>query len=186
MIHLRPSHIYTMFMFIIYMCMLTTSIFVFYLSQHVYLFRAVLICNPSNPCGSVYTSSHLRAAVAVVAAHNHSVLAGTTAGHVLPVIGDEIYALCVYNEDSGEDGGAAGFAPLADICVAAGVPLVSVGGIAKQFVVPGWRVGWVVIVDANGMLNEVRAGIRSLTQLNLGTQTFIQTYKLAYIYIYIF
>ena len=27
------------------------------------------------------------------------------------------------------------------------VPVISLGGIAKEFVVPGWRVGWVVLHD---------------------------------------
>lgn len=43
-------------------------------------------------------------------------------------------------------------------------------GIAKEFVVPGWRVGWLVIHDkGTGRLAELAGGIKSLTQLILGT-----------------
>lgn len=45
-------------------------------------------------------------------------------------------------------------------------------GIAKEFVVPGWRVGWLVIHDkGTGRLAELAGGIKSLTQLILGTLT---------------
>ena len=42
--------------------------------------RAVLINNPSNPCGAVYTEEHLRDIIHVCE-RNH-----------LPIIADEIYA----------------------------------------------------------------------------------------------
>jgi tyrosine aminotransferase len=42
--------------------------------------RAVLINNPSNPCGAVYTEEHLRKII-LVCERNH-----------LPIIADEIYA----------------------------------------------------------------------------------------------
>lgn len=37
------------------------------------------------------------------------------------------------------------------------VPILSVGGIAKEFLVPGWRVGWVIVYDAHGAFAGVRA-----------------------------
>lgn len=46
--------------------------------------KAILICNPSNPCGSNYTADHLRAVVAVAQKHG------------LPIIADEIYGRCVF------------------------------------------------------------------------------------------
>lgn len=30
------------------------------------------------------------------------------------------------------------------------VPVLSTSGIAKLFIIPGWRLGWVVINDRNG------------------------------------
>lgn len=36
------------------------------------------------------------------------------------------------------------------------VPVLSVGGLAKEFLVPGWRVGWVMVHDKNGVFEEVR------------------------------
>lgn len=39
------------------------------------------------------------------------------------------------------------------------VPVLSVGGIAKQYLVPGWRVGWLLIHDRHNRINHVRAAL---------------------------
>lgn len=42
-------------------------------------------------------------------------------------------------------------------------------GLAKEYIVPGWRVGWVVVHDkSTGRLKEVKQGMKSLTQIILG------------------
>jgi Aminotransferase class I and II len=35
------------------------------------------------------------------------------------------------------------------------VPILAVGGLAKRFLVPGWRLGWILIHDRNSILSEV-------------------------------
>lgn len=35
------------------------------------------------------------------------------------------------------------------------VPVLSTGGIAKEFLVPGWRLGWVLLHNRNGVFDEV-------------------------------
>lgn len=42
------------------------------------------------------------------------------------------------------------------------VPVLSVGGLAKEFLVPGWRVGWVMVHDKNGVFEEVRQCVSPL------------------------
>jgi len=55
------------------------------------------------------------------------------------------------------------------------VPVISVGGLAKEFIVPGWRVGWVVIHEkGTGRFKEIRAGLKSLSQIILGANSMIQ------------
>jgi len=67
------------------------------------------------------------------------------------------------------------FTPIASLAESYGVPVVSVGGIAKQYVVPGWRIGWLLFHDAGtGRLAEVKAGALALTQIILGANTLIQ------------
>lgn len=114
--------------------------------------RAILINNPSNPCGSNFSLSHLSDIVAVARRHR------------LPIISDEIYGAVVY--------GGEAFHPVQT--VRGDVPVIAVGGLAKEFVVPGWRLGWVVVHDRSGSLAEVRTGLRNLSQLVLGACSLIQ------------
>jgi tyrosine aminotransferase len=81
---------------------------------------AVLLNNPSNPCGNVFSREHL------------TDIAALCRRHTLPVIADEIYADMAFP-------GKAEFHAFAD--VSDDVPFIAVGGIAKQYMVPGWRCG---------------------------------------------
>ncbi|ORC81574.1 putative tyrosine aminotransferase [Trypanosoma theileri] len=94
--------------------------------------RAVLMNNPSNPCGSNFSRKHLEDFLRVCECHH------------LPVIADEIYAGMVFK---GQDPNAV-FTSVADIDTS--VPRLVVGGISKRFSVPGYRLGWVVLLDREG------------------------------------
>lgn len=115
--------------------------------------RAILVNNPSNPCGSVYSEAHLRDIIAVAERHG------------LPIIADEIYGNLVFPSTG------AAFHPMA--ALSDNVPILSTSGIAKEFLVPGWRVGWVAIHDRHGAFADVRAGLFSLSQLLLGANSLI-------------
>ena len=75
--------------------------------------KAILICNPSNPCGSNYSAEHLTAVVAVARRHG------------LPIIADEIYGRCVFNGVH---------TPIHT--VAGDVPVLQVGGKSMLSVMP--------------------------------------------------
>ena len=114
--------------------------------------RCILINNPSNPCGSVFSLAHLQDIVTLAERH------------CLPIIADEIYGGIVFG---GEE-----MHPLA--AVSANVPIVTCGGIAKEFLVPGWRLGWIVVHDRNGILADCKAGMQRLATLTLGANTLVQ------------
>eukprot|EP00698_Gefionella_okellyi_P003839 TRINITY_DN13565_c0_g1_i1.p1 TRINITY_DN13565_c0_g1~~TRINITY_DN13565_c0_g1_i1.p1 ORF type:complete len:421 (-),score=83.23 TRINITY_DN13565_c0_g1_i1:704-1927(-) len=113
---------------------------------------AILVNNPSNPCGCVYSREHLMEVLAVAERYK------------LPVIADEIYANMVFTGHK--------FFSMASLTTE--VPILSVGGIAKQYLVPGWRVGWVLIQDRHDRLQAIRGPLESLTQLILGCNSLIQ------------
>lgn len=77
----------------------------------------ILINNPSNPCGSVYPKSHLMDLIQIAIKYD------------LPVIADEIYADMVFEGHE--------FHALASLTDK--VPILSCGGLAKKYLVPGWR-----------------------------------------------
>ena len=77
--------------------------------------RAVVINNPSNPCGSVFSRAHLRQLIEVCERKR------------VPIVADEIYGEMTF------DGFV--FHPIAELTIT--VPVITVGGLAKQFVVPG-------------------------------------------------
>ena len=56
------------------------------------------------------------------------------------------------------------------------VPIITLGGLAKQYLVPGWRVGWIVIHDPPHVsaLKKVKQGIQQLTTVVLGPNSLIQ------------
>eukprot|EP01031_Cornospumella_fuschlensis_P030806 gene30806-37219_t len=114
--------------------------------------KAILINNPSNPCGSNFSPQHLIDIAAVARRHN------------LPIIADEIYGKCVFKGSFH-----------AMHLYSGDVPVIALSGLAKEYIVPGWRVGWVVVHDkGTGRLKEVKQGMKSLTQIILGCCSLIQ------------
>jgi tyrosine aminotransferase len=116
--------------------------------------KAILINNPSNPCGAVYSKEHLKEIAKIAREYN------------LPIIADEIYSGIVFDSVQ--------FHPMSTC--AGDVPVISMGGLAKEFVCPGWRVGWITLHDktANNRLSVIRSGLKSLTQLIVGANSLVQ------------
>ncbi len=97
---------------------------------------AILINNPSNPCGSNYSEAHLREIVKIAEKHE------------IPIISDEIYGDMVFKGET--------FTPLATLTK---LPILTCGGLAKRYLVPGWRVGWILVHDPSNVMGQVRAGM---------------------------
>lgn len=54
------------------------------------------------------------------------------------------------------------------------VPILSCGGLTKRFLVPGWRIGWIVVHDRNNVLKDVRFGLGNISGRILSCNTIIQ------------
>uniref|UniRef100_A0A8C9T7N8 Tyrosine aminotransferase n=1 Tax=Scleropages formosus TaxID=113540 RepID=A0A8C9T7N8_SCLFO len=113
----------------------------------------LVVNNPSNPCGSVYSKEHLQDILAVASRH------------CIPILADEIYGDMVFPEHTFYS-----MAPLTN-----DVPILSCGGLAKRWLVPGWRMGWILIHDRNQAFGqEIREGLVKLSQRILGACTIVQ------------
>lgn len=84
--------------------------------------RAIILCSPSNPTGSVYSREELAALVAVLAKHPG-----------ILVIADEIYEHILYT--GGQFVSMASFPEIAD-------QVVVINGVSKAYAMTGWRIGY--------------------------------------------
>lgn len=90
--------------------------------------RAIVINNPSS-VGAVWDEDHLATIIHFATRYQ------------LPIVSDEIYGDLTF--------GANTFTPLARVAAREGchVPIITVSGISKQFLLPGWRAGWLTFHD---------------------------------------
>lgn len=95
---------------------------------------AMIVTNPSNPCGSVFSREHLQNIVALAEKY------------FIPIIADEIYEHFVFPGIEHH--------PISSL--SKNVPVLSCGGLTKRFIVPGWRLGWIVIHDRHNLFEGLR------------------------------
>ena len=88
---------------------------------------AIMIINPDNPTGMVYTKAMLEEIVAVAREND------------LFIISDEVYTNIVYNGEK--------TAPISDVI--GDVPAISLKGISKEFPWPGSRCGWIEVYNGH-------------------------------------
>ncbi|KAM0745820.1 tyrosine aminotransferase [Meredithblackwellia eburnea MCA 4105] len=116
----------------------------------------VLINNPSNPCGSNWSESHLRE-IAALAARRQVV-----------IVSDEVYGGMSWDVPGPLPASASApriqgkfnrglFTPYA--AVAGSAPVLVVGAVSKRWLAPGWRLGWVIVHDPLNVLAQVREGL---------------------------
>lgn len=84
--------------------------------------KAIILCSPSNPTGSVYTRDELKGLADVLAKHPNIV-----------IISDEIYEHINYG---GKHESIAQFENVRD-------RVVIINGVSKGYAMTGWRIGWI-------------------------------------------
>ncbi|KAI8006825.1 Nicotianamine aminotransferase 1 [Camellia lanceoleosa] len=115
---------------------------------------AMVIVNPGNPCGNVFTYQHLKK------------VAETARKLGILVISDEVYDHLTF-----------GINPFVPMGVFGSIaPVITVGSISKRWIVPGWRLGWLVTNDPNGILEKygIVNCIKGFLNITSDPATFVQ------------
>ena len=107
--------------------------------------KAILVINPNNPTGVVY-SHEILVAIADIARKNG-----------LVILADEIYDRLVMDGLRHESLGA----------IAPDVPCVTFNGLSKSHIICGFRCGWMVFSGPKGELDEVKNGVMKLASMRL-------------------
>ncbi|KAK4687061.1 tyrosine aminotransferase, partial [Tremellales sp. Uapishka_1] len=113
--------------------------------------RAILITNPSNPCGSNFSRKHLTSIIDIAETHK------------VPIIADEIYGHMTYGSS---------FTPLASL--SSSVPVLTLSGLSKRFLLPGWRFGWVALHDPLGVASAIKDGMAVWGNRIMGPNSLVQ------------
>ncbi|HDN50991.1 MAG: alanine aminotransferase [Thermoplasmata archaeon] len=106
--------------------------------------KAVVIINPNNPTGALYSAKVVKEIVDIAAEH-----------HIV-VVSDEIYDDIVF------DGKHHATASLAK-----DVPMITFNGFSKVYLVPGWRVGYALFNNPNGELDRLQDAFMRIARARL-------------------
>lgn len=110
--------------------------------------RAIILCSPSNPTGSIYSKSELKAIADVLAKHPNII-----------IIADEIYEHINY---LGKHESIAQFDNIKD-------RVAIINGVSKAYAMTGWRLGWVAAPQwlasaCNKLQGQYTSGASSIAQ----------------------
>ena len=107
--------------------------------------RGIVLINPNNPTGAVCTRRMLEA-IAELARRNN-----------LVIFADEIYDKLILDDDQ----------HISIAAVAPDVPIITFGGLSKNYLVPGWRIGWGVVSGEAAQLKPYIDGIQRILRARL-------------------
>lgn len=114
--------------------------------------KAILVNSPGNPCGNVFSRSHIMDIIAIAEKYK------------IPIISDEVYEHFVFPGVEYHSVGS----------LSKNVPVFTCSGLTKRFLIPGIRMGWLIIHDKNHDLQEIRQGLMNIAGRNFGPNSTAQ------------
>jgi alanine-synthesizing transaminase len=108
--------------------------------------RGIVLINPNNPTGSLCTRPMLEQIAELARQYN------------LVIFADEIYDKLILDGDD---------AHIAMAEVAPDVPVITFGGLSKNYLAPGWRIGWGIASGEASAMKPYLEGVNKLLRARL-------------------
>lgn len=107
--------------------------------------KAIVLINPNNPTGAVYSEEILQGIISLAREHN------------LIIFSDEIYDKILYDQ--------AKHTPTASL--ANDVLIITMGGLSKNYRIAGFRAGWMVVSGPKSHAEDYLEGLNILSSMRL-------------------
>lgn len=112
--------------------------------------KLLVLVNPSNPCGSVYSKEHLLEILSWAESKK------------LPILSDEVYHNMTFGKPH---------FPLGSLTNS--VPVFTIGALSKMFLAPGWRCGWILVYDKQNRCTHLKQNLKKIKNMLLHPCPFI-------------
>lgn len=107
--------------------------------------RAIILINPNNPTGTNWSESTLKQIIDLAVKHN------------LVIFSDEIYDKLLFE----------GQKHISIASLNKNVPMITFGGLSKNYIVPGFRIGWGIVSGDENLLKDYIEAINKLLRARL-------------------
>jgi len=107
--------------------------------------RAIVIINPNNPTGAVYSEHTLRQVIELARRYN------------LVILSDEIYDKLILNSKH----------HISTASLDKELPIVTFNGLSKCYLAPGFRIGWSIVSGAPELVEDYTEAMKKLVRARL-------------------
>jgi alanine-synthesizing transaminase len=108
--------------------------------------KAILLINPNNPTGAIYSRDTLEKVAELARKHN------------LLILADEIYDRLIIDDECEH---------ISIATIAPDLPVITFNGLSKAYLVPGWRIGWAVATGPAEALGDYLEAVYKLLRARL-------------------
>jgi tyrosine/nicotianamine family aminotransferase len=113
--------------------------------------RAIVITNPNNPTGSVYSQKMLQEMVDIAGEYD------------LPILSDEIYDQLTYEKEF-----------VSTAYLSKDVPVVGLNGFSKVYQMTGWRLGYMYFKGEGKQIDELKLAVEKECRIRICANTPVQ------------
>ncbi len=114
--------------------------------------KAIIIINPNNPTGSNASKETILKLIELAREHN------------LVIFADEIYDKLLFDENE----------HISIASLDSDAPVITFGGLSKNYMVPGWRIGWGIVSGNSEILDDYIEAINKMLRARLSASHPIQ------------